>query len=134
MINGLYDFDLPATDYVVYIGAGLGVGHVDVDLQGGPAFPGFRFADGDHTALAGQSSLGVERGLANGMTVFADYTYLHVAEQEYDGFNTNLGSLRPMPRPPILPGSSILAGLGRWSSMCHPDQPAVWPMTSGSDQ
>ncbi len=94
MINGLYDFDLPTSDYAIYAGAGLGMAHVDVDLQRGPGDPGFQVINGTYTALAGQLRLGVERGLANGVAVFADYTYLRVTDQDFDGFNTFGGSLQ----------------------------------------
>lgn len=87
MVNGLYDFDLPSSDYTIYVGAGLGMASVEVDLTDGPDNQNFVITQGDYTALAGQLRLGVERGMANGVTPFADYTYFHVQEREYTGAN-----------------------------------------------
>jgi opacity protein-like surface antigen len=102
MVNGLYDFDLPGSDYVVYAGAGLGTAAVVVDLVRGPSNPTFVLSQGDYNALAAQLRLGVERGLANSMTLFADYTYFHVSQQEYTGANGANGSIqRPHSFDPI---------------------------------
>ena len=52
-------------------------------------------SQGDYTSLAAQLRVGAERQLNNGVTVFTDYTYFHVADKDYTGFNTSLGANTP---------------------------------------
>jgi opacity protein-like surface antigen len=49
-------------------------------------------SQGDYTSLAAQLRVGAERQLNNGVTVFTDYTYFHVADQNYLAFNTGFGA------------------------------------------
>ncbi len=88
-VNGLYDIPLGATEYVAYVGGGLGVAEVDVDL----ASDSGAVVNGAYTGLASQVRVGVERGLSNGMSVFADYTFFRVNEQGFNGFNIAGGAV-----------------------------------------
>ena len=89
MVNGLYTMPIGSSDYVGYFGGGLGVAQVDVDLKRGPSAPNFVLSQGDYTSLAAQLRVGAERQLNNGVTVFTDYTYFHVADKNYTTFNTD---------------------------------------------
>jgi hypothetical protein len=95
MVNGLYTMPIGSSDYVGYFGGGLGVAQVDVDLKRGPNLPNFVISQGDYTSLAAQLRVGAERQLNNGVTVFTDYTYFHVADQNYLTFNTLSGADDP---------------------------------------
>ncbi|MCG3267361.1 outer membrane protein [Yoonia sp. I 8.24] len=101
MLNGLYDIDLPTSTFDLYVGGGLGMASVDVDFRRGPDGlpPGFQLIEGSFTAPAAQLRLGAERELANGMRVFADYTYLYVTETEFDGYNDGLGDVEQIFSP-----------------------------------
>jgi opacity protein-like surface antigen len=92
MVNGLYTMPIGSSDYVGYFGGGLGVAQVDVDLKRGPNLPNFVVSQGDYTSLAAQLRVGAERQLNNGVTVFTDYTYFHVANKDYTTFNTARGA------------------------------------------
>ena len=92
MVNGLYTMPVGSSDYVGYFGGGLGVAQVDVDFKRGPNLPNFVLSQGDYTSLAAQLRVGAERQLNNGVTVFTDYTYFHVADKDYTTFNTNSGA------------------------------------------
>jgi len=85
----------------VSAGFGLGMASVDVDFRRGPDGlpPGFQLIEGSFTAPAAQLRLGAERELANGMRVFADYTYLYVTETEFDGYNDGLGDVEQIFSP-----------------------------------
>lgn len=87
MVNGLYTMPIGSSDYVGYFGGGLGVAQVDVDFKRGPSRPTFVLSQGDYTSLAAQLRVGAERQLNNGVTVFTDYTYFHVADKDYTSFN-----------------------------------------------
>ena len=95
MVNGLYTMPIGSSDYVGYFGGGLGVAQVDVDLKRGPNLPNFVMSQGDYTSLAAQLRVGAERQLKNGVTVFTDYTYFHVARKDYTTFNTIQGAGAP---------------------------------------
>ena len=95
MVNGLYTMPIGSSDYVGYFGGGLGVAQVDVDLKRGPSNPNFVLSQGDYTSLAAQLRVGAERQLNNGVTVFTDYTYFHVADKNYTTFNSNSGANDP---------------------------------------
>jgi opacity protein-like surface antigen len=99
MLNGLYDIDLPKSTFDLYVGGGLGIASVDVDFKRGPDSLDFQLVEGSFTALAFQLRLGAEQELANGMYVFADYTYLYVTEAELDGFNDFFGSVEQVFSP-----------------------------------
>ncbi|WP_342070617.1 outer membrane protein [Yoonia algicola] len=88
LVNAIYDFDSIVPNYDIYFGAGLGIANVDVGFNRDADFELIR---GDYTAGAGQFRLGAERELANGMRLFADYTYLYMAEATFDGFITAEG-------------------------------------------
>lgn len=92
MVNGLYAMPIGSSGFVGYAGGGLGVAHVDVDFRRGPPNTGFVMSQGDYTSLAAQLRVGGEYELSNGMAVFADYTYFHVAQEDFDGFNTFSGA------------------------------------------
>jgi hypothetical protein len=92
MVNGLYTMPIGSSGYVGYFGGGLGVAQVDVDFKRGPNSPNFVLSQGDFTSLAAQLRVGAERQLNNGVTVFTDYTYFHVADQNYLAFNTGFGA------------------------------------------
>ena len=95
MVNGLYTMPVGSSDYVGYFGGGLGVAQVDVDFKRGPNLPNFVLSQGDYTSLAAQLRVGAERQLKNGVTVFTDYTYFHVARKDYTTFNTIQGAGAP---------------------------------------
>ena len=95
MVNGLYTMPIGSSGYVGYFGGGLGVAQVDVDLKRGPSAPNFVLSQGDYTSLAAQLRVGAERQLNNGVTVFTDYTYFHVADKDYTSFNTGFGAANP---------------------------------------
>ena len=95
MVNGLYTMPIGSSGYVGYFGGGLGVAQVDVDLKRGPSNPTFVLSQGDYTSLAAQLRVGAERQLNNGVTVFTDYTYFHVARKDYTTFNTLSGADDP---------------------------------------
>ena len=92
MVNGLYTMPIGSSGYVGYFGGGLGVAQVDVDLRRGPTLPSWVMSQGDYTSLAAQLRVGAERQLNNGVTVFTDYTYFHVARKDYTTFNTLSGA------------------------------------------
>ena len=92
MVNGLYTMPVGSSDYVGYFGGGLGVAQVDVDLKRGKGEPNFVLSQGDYTSLAAQLRVGAERQLNNGVTVFTDYTYFHVADQNYLAFSSGFGA------------------------------------------
>ena len=87
ILNGLYTMPIGSSGYVGYFGGGLGVAQVDVDFKRGPSRPTFVLSQGDYTSLAAQLRVGAERQLNNGVTVFTDYTYFHVADKDYTSFN-----------------------------------------------
>ena len=87
MVNGLYTMPIGSSGYVGYFGGGLGVAQVDVDFKRGPSMPTWVLSQGDYTSLAAQLRVGAERQLNNGVTVFTDYTYFHVADKDYTGVN-----------------------------------------------
>ena len=89
MVNGLYTMPIGSSGYVGYFGGGLGVAQVDVDFKRGPDDPTHVLSQGDYTSLAAQLRVGAERQLNNGVTVFTDYTYFHVADKDYTTFNTD---------------------------------------------
>ena len=91
ILNGLYTMPIGSSGYVGYFGGGLGVAQVDVDLKRGPSNPTFVLSQGDYTSLAAQLRVGAERQLNNGVTVFTDYTYFHVADKNYLAFNSITG-------------------------------------------
>ena len=92
MVNGLYTMPIGSSGYVGYFGGGLGVAQVDVDFKRGPIDPTHVLSQGDYTSLAAQLRVGAERQLNNGVTVFTDYTYFHVADKDYTTFNTDFGA------------------------------------------
>jgi opacity protein-like surface antigen len=101
MVNGLYSMPIGSSGYVGYFGGGLGVAQVHIDLQRGPISPDFVMIQGDYTSLAAQLRVGAERQLNNKMTLFTDYTYFHMPDKDFSGFNIFFGVGAPQSFGPI---------------------------------
>lgn len=102
--NGYYDFTGLHDQWVPYIGAGIGMTRVDVDVQYGAAD-----FNGDDTVLALQAIAGITYKASDNLSLYSDLRY-HVAQDpdlnrfggpapaanveldsEYDTYSLNLG-------------------------------------------
>ncbi|ACD89345.1 surface antigen msp4 family protein [Chlorobium limicola DSM 245] len=77
MVNGYYDFELPASPIKPYISAGIGVADVNAEE--------LSLGDDSSLVLAGQLGAGVGFAVAPALTLDARYRYLMTTEAEFNG-------------------------------------------------
>lgn len=79
-LNGYYDFYTENSKFTPYIGAGLGVGFVDVDYS--PSSVGI--VDDDDTKFAYQVMAGVDAAVSDNMSVYGEASYRGTSDVKVD--------------------------------------------------
>lgn len=98
MVNGTYAFDAGIPSVRPYIGAGVGMSHVEVEI-----IDSFGQSDDSDWAPAGQLTAGIGWNVAENIELFTQYQYFHV-------FNPNLN-----------PSASISSGSFTFREHTHED-------------
>lgn len=85
LVNGYYDFELPASPVKPYLSAGIGVADVNAEE--------LALGDDSSLVLAGQVGAGVGFAVAPALTLDARYRYLMTTEAEFNGdYDISVGS------------------------------------------
>lgn len=84
MINGLYDFFIPESNWTPYLGVGAGINDVTFDKVGRTTpTPTATFVRGDGTEFAYQGIAGISYALDRNIKIGVDYHYLGSLDHDY---------------------------------------------------